>query len=538
MRKKLTTEEFISRSKEVWGDRWDYSQTEYTKMGSHVTLVCSEHGEFNQIAQTHLDHSVGCPGCRWGVWDTASFITSAKSKHGERFDYSPTVYTKATNKVQIVCPIHGAFWQTPSAHMNSSCPCPTCLGRGINTEGIIKQFKNAWGDRYDYSKVEYVNYSTPVTITCRTHGEFSQVPSSHRKGHQGCQGCIGRVFDTASFIEVSQAIQSGHSYTSTEYKGNQAPVSVTCEEHGEYTTIADYHVQGHVTCPECKKFKGSKREAELLEFVKGLCPTEVHANNRTAIHPMELDIYVPELKLGIEFNGLYWHSEKFLSKDYHYTKYLRCQEKGIRLLQVWEDDWVMRGDIVREHIKHVLGKSTRRRVGARNVSVREIDSGQAAELLQCNHIQGFVGASVHLGLFESDALVGVASFQKSGEDYVLSRYVTSANIPGGHSKAVAYFERVYEYNKLVTFADLSFSDGDLYRKSGWIEDKLLKPDYSYLVKGSLREHKFKYRKKKFETDPKLKYVPGMTERELAELNGLLRIYDAGKIRFIKPHPIL
>lgn len=104
---------------------------------------------------------------------------------------------------------------------------------------------------------------------------------------------------------------------------------------------------------------------------------------------------------------------------------------------------------------------------------------------------------------------------------------------GGHSKLVAYVERNFQYGKLITFADLTFGGGDLYRSTGWIEDTIIRPDYSYVVSGS-RRHKFNYRRKRFKTDPSLLFVEELSESQLAELNKIPWVYDAGKIRFIKP----
>ena len=536
MTKRLTTDEFVKRSKEVWGDRWDYSNTSYVRMGSKVSITCFDHGPFEQIAQTHLESKVGCRGCKWGVWDTASFTKEAQKLHGDTFDYSKTHYTRATQKVSITCRQHGDFQQLPGEHLKSTVACPGCLGRKVTTESVVEDFKSKWGDRFDYSRVTYVNWNTPVEIICPKHGSFRQVPSSHKKGHQGCPSCYGRVFDTESFIEASAQVQTNHSYSETQYTGNQLPVRVKCNLHGEYDTVADYHVQGYTTCPGCKTYAATTPEAAIKEILTS-AGFRVDQNRRDVIPPMEIDLFIPDNKVGIEFNGLYWHSSKFLPQDYHYKKYLRAQELGVRLIQVWEDDWNFRPEIVTEHILHTLGASSRPHVGARHTQVEAVSGEASVAFLNQFHIQGSVSASHHLGLWHSGELVAVGSFKRQGDDYVLARYATSRNVMGGHSKIVTAFERAYSYNKLITFADLTFSAGVLYRATGWLEDSLLKPDYSYVV-GSRREHKFKYRKIKFQNDPSLKYEEGLTETQLAELNNLLRVYDAGKIRFIKPHPIL
>ena len=162
----------------------------------------------------------------------------------------------------------------------------------------------------------------------------------------------------------------------------------------------------------------------------------------------------------------------------------------------------------------------------------------ASDFLDSYHIQGATSASIYLGMFFQEELVGVTTLKYRNDGSLeLSRYATSKNVQGGHSKVVAYVEKNYEYTHLVTFADQSYSAGDLYKTTGWTEDGLLDPDYKYVV-GRSRSHKFLYRKDRFKKDPDLLFEDGLTERELAELNGLRRVYDAGKIRFIKPRPVV
>lgn len=536
MARAMTTTQFVERALEVWGSRWDYSGTCYKNMQSRVTIVCPTHGEFSQLPQTHLKGSVGCKACKWGVWDIKSFVAEATRVHGDRYSYTASEYAGAVKKIIIGCKDHGPFQQLPSEHTGGS-GCPKCAGKGITTKQILEKFTSQWGSRYDYSLVRYVDSLTKVRIICRTHGEFEQEPKSHWQGRQGCPDCLGKVHDTKSFVAKSSTHKWGSlDYSNTTYRSNQGSVTLTCNHHGVYETVADYHVQGNVTCPGCKGSNTSKKEKELLSFIEELTPEKVIPNARGVIPRQELDVYIPALKLAVEFNGVYWHSEAHLHKDYHYKKMMACRVAGVRLVQVWEDDWDLREPIVREHLRQVLQTSNLERVSARKTTVREVQVEEARGFMNTHHIQGFVGATHHIGLKHHGDLVAVASLTKSGGDFILSRFATSVNVRGGHSKLVTYFERNFSYGKLLTFADLTFGSGGLYRGTGWVEDGLVPPDYSYLRGGVVREHKFNYRLKRFQEDPTLIYKAGCTERELARINKLLRVYDAGKIRFVKPHP--
>ena len=117
------------------------------------------------------------------------FIEEARQVWGDKFDYSKVEYKNAMDKVIIVCPEHGEFVQTPSAHLNGQ-GCPKCVGKNLSVEDIIKKFKDKHGDKYDYSKVEYVGMHEKVCIICPKHGEFWQIPNSHLQGN-GCPSCVG-----------------------------------------------------------------------------------------------------------------------------------------------------------------------------------------------------------------------------------------------------------------------------------------------------------------------------------------------------------
>lgn len=276
-------------------------------------------------------------------------------------------------------------------------------------------------------------------------------------------------------------------------------------------------------------------ESDLADFIESHIPIE--RSNRTLIAPLELDIYIPSKNIAIEFNGLYWHSEKFKSKNYHYDKYLACKNQGVQLIQIWEDDWNYKKDIVKLSILTKLNLSNIKSIYARktdvNMKVKPID---AKLFYEQNHIQGFSPATHHIGLMYNNELVALASFKDQGTmadvRWDLVRFATSVRVPGGFSKILSHFKN-YRKGDIKSFADLTISNGSLYETNGFSLNKILDPDYSYLDKAcKKRVHKFNYRKEKFAHDTSLIYDATMTETELAELNGLTRIYDAGKIRYV------
>ena len=184
--KRLTTEFFIRKSKEIHGDKYDYSKVEYKNCLENVCIICPEHGEFWQNPSKHLQGQ-GCPKCAKKVFDKMSFIKASIQKHGDKYDYSKVEYKDIKTKVCIICPIHGEFWQTPGNHLQSGCF--QCYGtKKLTSKEFIEKAKEIHGNKYDYSKVKYLNNHTKVCIICPEHGEFWQQPNNHLH-NQGCPIC-------------------------------------------------------------------------------------------------------------------------------------------------------------------------------------------------------------------------------------------------------------------------------------------------------------------------------------------------------------
>ena len=256
---KLTTEEFIAKAKAVHGDRYDYSKVEYVDYRAIVSIICSKHGEFWQRPDIHLQGK-GCPRCGRERIATSSrksieqFLHDAKRVHGKKYDYSKVELVNYLTKVTIVCPVHGDFIQSPTLHLQGS-GCPKCgnekTSLRMTTKGFIQKAKQVHGDRYDYSKVEYIDSKTEVCIECREHGEFWQKPKNHLSGY-GCPICSGRKkMRTIDFVKRAQTVHGNkYDYSKAEYKGNTKKVCIICPEHGEFWQHAGNHMKG-IGCPKC-----------------------------------------------------------------------------------------------------------------------------------------------------------------------------------------------------------------------------------------------------------------------------------------------
>lgn len=191
MARKLTTEDFIQKARKIHGDKYDYTKSIYTKRHEKLIITCPIHGDFVQEAGAHLCGQ-GCPKC--GRLNTINkqkdtletFINKAKKVHNNKYDYSKVNYINSKTPIKIICPVHGEFQQVPIYHTQGS-GCPKCA-HSLTTEKFIQKAKEIHNNKYDYSKVVYENTNKQVCIICPEHGEFWQTPHEHLRGH-GCQKC-------------------------------------------------------------------------------------------------------------------------------------------------------------------------------------------------------------------------------------------------------------------------------------------------------------------------------------------------------------
>ena len=258
---------------------------------------------------------------------------------------------------------------------------------------------------------------------------------------------------------------------------------------------------------------------------------EHNVNDRVILHPKELDIYIPDHKLGIEYCGLYWHSDKFKHSNYHRLKYEECKSNNIRLITLYEDEWTSNPELIKLKILSILGKDPREKVYARKGKIVEVSTKRKTKFFDEFHIQGSGPGSINIGLEYNNQLVACMSFiQQQNEVYVLNRYATKYNVPGGFSKLLSYFKTNYNWSQIISFADLRWSEGGVYENNGFTLDKILLPDYSYVMNGQ-RFHKFGFRRKALEK--KLpNFDPNLSERQNCDNAGLLRVWDCGKLRYV------
>lgn len=187
---------------------------------------------------------------------TEEWIAKARAVHGDRYDYSKVEYQDSRTKVCIICPEHGEFWQNPQIHIKGS-KCPKCVRPAYDTESFIQQSRKIHGDRYDYSKVEYIKSLQPVTIICPKHGEFTQRPSEHLQG-RGCPKCAEllrrpKLTQNEALNNLKEVRGESYDYSRMVYNGSNKPITLICKKHGEFSITYTNAVDSRTKelCPYC-----------------------------------------------------------------------------------------------------------------------------------------------------------------------------------------------------------------------------------------------------------------------------------------------
>lgn len=247
MVRKLTTSEFIKRARNIHGNKYDYSKVEYIGAVNKVCIICPKHGEFWQSPSNHT-HGAGCEKCYREMLKstTAAFVAKAIAIYGNKYDYSKVEYKGNKDKVIVICKKHGEFLVSPNSHLRGS-ECPTCYGTPKKTtEQFINEAIAKHGNKYDYSKVEYQGNKKKVCIICPEHGEFWQGAAAHLNG-AGCPACSNcEKIDSQSFIRRSQIIHNmKYDYSKVEFQGLKKEVVIICPEHGEFLQKPYNHIRGY-----------------------------------------------------------------------------------------------------------------------------------------------------------------------------------------------------------------------------------------------------------------------------------------------------
>ena len=309
-------------------------------------------------------------------------------------------------------------------------------------------------------------------------------------------------------------------------------INIAAELGVKYTTITRYLKKYDIPI-QYNVHVSSQHEQELYDFlILNIPANDVIRNTRDIIPPQELDFYIPKHKLAIEYNGLYWHSElNGKNRYYHRNKLALCEASGIRLVHIFESEWMNDAEIVKSRLLNIMGRSER--IYARNTDIKQISSEEARLFLNTSHIQGYHPSSINIGLFYNDELVALMTFGKSRYNkkyqYELIRYSNKphTSVVGGAGKLLKYFIMTYKPDSMISYSDKRWNTGNLYERLGFSFSHVSEPNYWYFKPGFLQIYsRVNFQKHKL---PKLlkEFDPTQTEWENIINNGYDRIWDCG-----------
>lgn len=291
-----------------------------------------------------------------------------------------------------------------------------------------------------------------------------------------------------------------YSLLNIEFNAFKRNIIIFCSNCGKDFNInrEDFYIRYRektTICTNCNPINSniSGQQEELLRFIKNYYDGEISVNKKI-IYPQEIDIYLPDIKLGIEFNGLYWHSESQKGKYYHKNKSQKCLENGISLIHIWEDDWVYKNEIVKSIILNRIGKN-KRLIYSRKCIISLVSLTESEKFLEENHILGNCKSNIKIGLYHGNELVSFICFTKRGKDYELSRFCNKINttVIGSLSKMLNYFKNNYDFISIISYSDNSMFDGKTYQKVGFEFVDQTPINYKWVI-SKKRLHKSNFRK--------------------------------------------
>ncbi len=338
---KSNTQEFIKKAKKIYGDKYDYSKSDYKGSKIKLIITCKKHGDWLVSPNAFLRGSE-CPKC-YGTpkKTTDEFISNAIAVHGNKYDYSKVVYNGNKNKVTIVCPIHGEFKTSPQSHLKGS-GCPVCSGnQKITRDKFIEKSIKNHVIKYDYSKVNFKNPMEKVTIVCPIHGEFQQGASYHMHGGN-CPRCVGgKKLTREDFIDKAKIVHKNkYDYSKVKYFNYSTKVCIICPEHGEFWQTPNNHLFG-AGCPTCPE---SKLEGEMRIFLKN---HKIKFEQEKTFEWLKnkrhlfLDFFLPDYNVAIECQGGQHFNpiELFGGNDFYSLTLERdkkkndlCNKRGIKII--------------------------------------------------------------------------------------------------------------------------------------------------------------------------------------------------------------
>ena len=511
----------------------DYLRQYTTKYGTGYCVVCGNPTKITQLTKGFQKYC--CKECE--IKDTPSRMEKYKQTCMEKYGVPNLLMTEeAIQKAKETCiRKYGVDNVLKSPEMRQKIK-ETCLERyGVDnpskTKEIQEKYKETCREKYGVDNVfqlQEIKDKISNSYQERYGVDWgTQVPEIKEKINHSHKL---KLYDT-----VIKTLESTP-YTLLSSKEEYATSShhrFWCKIHN--IEFESWYDGDAILCPECKKERGSGAETEVKTYIESLGFHPIYNTRQELDNHKELDLYIPEKKIAIEYDGLYYHSAQFgKSKEYHLNKTKECEAKGIQLIHIFENEWIGKQEIVKSILAAKLGK-IRTKYMARKCEIRPVLSKEYRTFLDENHIQGYCQAGEKFGLYFQGELVCLASFVQSRfkrNEWELARFCNKkfSTTVGGMTKLLAYWHNLHPGEDLYSYCDRRYSNGAGYYASGWELVGTTNVNYLYFRKNSSKlENRMKYQKKNLK-----KLFPecdlSMTEHEIMEANGFRWIWDCGTLK--------
>ncbi len=442
------------------------------------------------------------------------------SNSNELTSYRPKVVCKCDScgKIRIIT----IRIKSKIVNNNIEWLCPSCVGKSLSDE-ISTRTKSYWNNDQYRDKQICIKRS-------EDYRDKASIASTQRWADLNYRSQFKSMSNEEFHTKHLQ--DPRFDYTPTVFKSWDAKIEILCKLcDNKFESRPLNHIRNK-SCPNCSS---SVAELEIKSFINDL-GFEAILHDRESIKPLEIDIYVPELNLGIEYHGYYWHSydyaESKKEKLKHQEKSLKAIQNGIRLKQFYCFEWNNDKQLIKSMIRNYCGINNK--VYARNCDLRILNNNDVVNFLNNNHLQKHRNASICVGLFYFNELLSVATFSKKDDGHELIRLATKSGytVVGGPSKLINCAMRTFGIKKLYTFADLRYSAGNVYNKLGFNQLYITNPNYKY-IKNKLILSRQQCQKHKLINLLKDDFNPNLTESENMFNAGFRRIWDAGNIKMVK-----
>lgn len=452
-----------------------------------------------------------------------------------------------TDSVTRLCKVHGKWSQSIISAINGH-NCQQCYSENrlvkYTRQNWIDDFVSKHGTRYSYDHIsDLIKAQDKVDIQCDVHGIFQQQASLHKSGH-GCPRCASdiqgqqRRLSQAEFIERgSDRFNGKYNYDKVQYTGMNTSlyadkVVITCPDHGDFEQAPSVHLSSVYGCPRCAYeniivVNRSAGEKEVEQFLRN-CGFRVESSYRKL--GFEIDIFLPDVNVGIEYNGSYWHSElQGRDRRYHVNKTNRCEEHGIHLIHIWDFQWTNKQDLIKSRLRSKLQQC--KVIYGRKTVISDVASDTSLQFQADNHIQGQCRSTIAYGLYYESELVALMTFGKSRYKkdikWELIRYCSKqgTNVVGGASRLLKHFTSRNNGN-IISYSCRLWNTGGLYRAIGFSHSRRTSPSYFYTNDYCTFENRVAYQKHKLK-DKLMMFDEKLTEWENMQNNGFDRIWDCG-----------